>query len=292
MTSAPETTTALRRARWAGAFLLAAGVAAIGIFLATGPFSPGPVGAVIRAVPLVLAVVGIGWAVAAVLAAKRPLHRAVSALLAVGVCIALVALVLGSVLFSGLLGGLFILAVPAALIFVAAQPPDPGAPVPGIGSRLGIAAALGALVLAVVVLGFVHIAVWNPVAKVPGLDLAEIYRALEAAGETPMWAFPIAWAAFWSLAALGLPVLAVATRRMAWMSNRRIIVTGLLLVGGAAITLWMAGFNHGMSIADTFMTSGGDAAASGPLILALGTAAVIIAIFIAVPPRGAVVDRT
>lgn len=292
MTSAPDTTTTLRRARWAGAFLLAAGVAAIGTFLTTGPFSPGPAGAVISAVPLVLAAIGIGWAVAAALAPKRPRHRAVSALLAVGVCVALVVLVLGSVLFSGRLGGLFILAVPAALIFVAAQSADPGAPVPSIGSRLGIAAAFGALLFAVVMLGFAHVAVWNPLAKVPGLDLDDIYRALDDAGETPMWGFPIAWAVVWSLAAIGLPALAVATRRIAWMSNRRIVVASLLLVGGAALSLWMAGFNHGMSIADTFMTSGGDAAASGPLILALGTAAIIVAIFLAVPPRRAVVDRT
>ncbi|MBT2499186.1 hypothetical protein J7E25_08760 [Agromyces sp. ISL-38] len=47
-----------------------------------------------------------------------------------------------------------------------------------------------------------------------------------------------------------------------------------------------------MSIADTSMTSGGDAAASGPLRIALGTAAVIVAIFLAVPPRRAALDRS
>jgi hypothetical protein len=118
------------------------------------------------------------------------------------------------------------------------------------------------------------------------------YRALHAAGETPMWTFPIAWAVLWSITAIGLPVLAVATRRTAWMSNRRIVVAGLLLVGGAAVSLWVAGFNHGMSIADTFLTSGGDAAASGPLIMALGTAAVIVAIFLEAPTRRAAVDRS
>jgi hypothetical protein len=45
-----------------------------------------------------------------------------------------------------------------------------------------------------------------------------------------------------------------------------------------------------MSIADAFATSGGDAATSGPLIMALGTVAVVTAIFLAVPPRRVLAD--
>jgi hypothetical protein len=50
----------------------------------------------------------------------------------------------------------------------------------------------------------------------------------------------------------------------------------------------MAGFSMGMSLADTFATSGGDAAVTGPLIALAGQACVVAALFLAlVSPRRA-----
>lgn len=57
------------------------------------------------------------------------------------------------------------------------------------------------------------------------------------------------------------------------------------MVGLTAATHWMAGFNMGMSLADTFMTSGGDAAVSGPVIAIVGQTALIAALLVGLAPH-------
>ncbi|GAA1805440.1 hypothetical protein GCM10009749_11940 [Agromyces neolithicus] len=61
-------------------------------------------------------------------------------------------------------------------------------------------------------------------------------------------------------------------------------MAGLLVTGGTCVTSWLAGFSHGMSIADAFMTSGGDAAGSGAALIAIGVLSTLAAIFVALPP--------
>ncbi len=187
-------------------------------------------------------------------------------------------LVLAPVIAVALPGVLVLLAAPSATERGRFEPS-------GSGRRLAVSMPFTVLTLAVVAAGAAHIAVWNPLSKVPGLELGELYAALDAAGETPNWVFLIAWAAIWSIAAVALPVVAVATRGVPAATDRRIAIVGLLLVAVTAMTSWIAGFNHGMSIADAFMTSGGDAAPSGMLILVFGLAAAVMAAVVAVAPR-------
>ncbi len=133
--------------------------------------------------------------------------------------------------------------------------------------------------------GVLHISVWNPLAKVPGLSLDEIYSAMSAAGEAPLDAFFMVWAIFWAAMAVTLPILC-GIRGIAWFFTvRRIVVVALLMVGATASFHWLAGFNMGMSLADTFMTSGGDAAISGPAIAIAGQTALVAALLIGLTPH-------
>jgi hypothetical protein len=148
--------------------------------------------------------------------------------------------------------------------------------------RVARAAAFGALNLLVLAAGVLHILVWNPLARVPGLGLDEIYDRMQAVGEgTTSGAMVVIWAVFW-LAATVLYVAACGVPRIApILANRHIDVVGLLIIGGTCGFHWMAGFSMGMSLADTFATSGGDAAISGPVIALTGQACIVTALFVA-----------
>lgn len=124
-----------------------------------------------------------------------------------------------------------------------------------------VAAAIGAaLVAAVVAVGAIDLLIWNPIAKAPGLELSTIYSLMESRDGFRMGAtatFVAIWAAFWAGAAL-LTLLLAARRRAHAFTTRRIAIVMLGLVGGAVFFRFVAGFGIGMSIADTFGTSGGD----------------------------------
>ena len=108
---------------------------------------------------------------------------------------------------------------------------------------------------------------------------------MSTAGEAPLNAFIMVWAIFWGAAAMTLPTLS-STPGVAWLfTARRIVVAGLLVVGATASFHWLAGFNMGMSLADTFMTSGGDAAMSGPVIAIVDQTALVTALLIGLTPR-------
>lgn len=126
--------------------------------------------------------------------------------------------------------------------------------------RLTAAVAGVTLVVAVVVVGVSDLLVWNPLAKVPGLELSTVY-ALMASRDGFNFATNAAhvavWALFWTAPAL--LVLALAARRTATaFTPRRLAIVLLGLIGGAIFFRFFAGFGFGMSIADTFATSGGD----------------------------------
>ncbi len=62
--------------------------------------------------------------------------------------------------------------------------------------------ALG-LILATVIFDALHLMVWNPLAKVPGRSLDQIYAGLAAANEAQFVPpFLVGWIVFWSLPAL------------------------------------------------------------------------------------------
>jgi MFS family permease len=136
-----------------------------------------------------------------------------------------------------------------------------------------VAAGVGlAVVVLLVVIGAIDLLVWNPLAKVPGLDLSTIYSRMESE-DGFFFAYNAVlvavWAAVWVIAA-GI-TFAVGSRRPAsWFTPRRIAVVMLGIVGGAVFFRFFAGFGFGMSIADTFVTTGGDASLASAVLPYVG----------------------
>lgn len=165
--------------------------------------------------------------------------------------------------------------------------------------RLRVAASIvvPVVALATAALGLVHVFVWNPLAKLPGMTLPEIYAGLAAAGESPVGG-PRVWVLLTALlvtlggaAYVGFALLPV--RRWATLrTRRRLTALGLLLLGGTVTLVFLPGFSMGMGIADAFATSGGDAAASGGVLTLLGMlafAGTVVVSFVRVepgPPQG------
>src|SRR5690606_4216921 len=93
------------------------------------------------------------------------------------------------------------------------------------GSERGIgwaAAGVALVLLGTTAVGVLHVVVWNPIAKVPGLALDEIYTALAAAGETPSNVVLAVWAAGGIASAVAILVAASPIPRMrARFSTRR-----------------------------------------------------------------------
>ncbi|CAH0153767.1 hypothetical protein [Microbacterium sp. Bi121] len=129
----------------------------------------------------------------------------------------------------------------------------------------------------------VHILVINPLAAVPGTGLVEIYATMSDAGQM----FSIGWV----FAILGLGVvLAVAVAWVCIASKSPPVVAisaqlGLLVSGAPAY--FIASFGPGMSLADTYLISGGSHSPWHlPLYAISALAAVaVIAIAIVVPMR-------
>lgn len=202
--------------------------------------------------------------------------------------------ILAAVITLSVMPLFWLLAVPVAVaITIVAASGRPGHPRTTPGStlrRLAISVPFTVITLIIVSAGTLDIFVWNPQARLPGLSLDEIYASMAAAGETPLAGFVFVWAIAWAAAATTLPVLAGLTRRASFLTPRRIAVAGLLLVGTAASCHALAGFNMGMSLADTFATSLGDSASSGLVIAVAGQAALIFALLLGLVPRRHISD--
>lgn len=126
--------------------------------------------------------------------------------------------------------------------------------------RAPIAIAGLASVAVLLVLGALDTLIWNPLAKVPGRDLDAIYTAMIGAdGFDPVTAvtFVVLWGVVWFIAAVCVTVGALATRG-AWLTPRRLGILYLAIIGIALFLRLFSGFGIGMSIADTFATSGGE----------------------------------
>jgi len=141
-------------------------------------------------------------------------------------------------------------------------------------------------ILAALAGSLLHIYVWNPLERLPGMTLDEIYAGLAAAGELPTPVIPIAWVVLWCLAALALVVLAAlpAPRIRRLATARRIAAAGILGVALVAGGTWVVGFGMGMGMADAFMTTGGDAAMSGPILALIGLVYLVAALLIGLLP--------
>lgn len=143
--------------------------------------------------------------------------------------------------------------------------------------RRGLVVALGCsvLIVTVLVVGALDILVWNPLARLPGHTLAEIRAAMTAAGEYPGAAPVVSWCVLWGVVAVGFPPL-VARSRALWAQRlRTVVAVGALLVAGAVIGHWFAGFGMGMGMADTFAVSGANASPTGPLVGSIGQLALV-----------------
>lgn len=268
-----------RRARWAAAWLTSAAVLGVGLLLWAGFAQLAPLGRAVAVAALIALAVGVWCTIASVLVTFRGRPRAAN----LGVAIVVAAVILLPFVLLG--GGLLaLLALPVA-VAAAAITFTPSS-MPGerrvTGTLIAVASML--VTLAATAWGILQITVWNPQAKLPGMTIDEIYAGLAAAGETPSLVILLTWTVFWSLAAIALPVTVALAPRGAF-GTRRALVAGLLIAGGALTTQWLAGFSMGMSIADAFATSGGDASITGALMTILGQVLLVAALFVAfVPP--------
>lgn len=277
---------ARNRTRWAAAFLGSAVVLSIGLFLwgSYETWAIYPIGFGFETLAFLFGALGLFASVGALVVALDADGRRTARAFGIGALVLLgLLLSVMFVPFTGLLG------VPAALAALLVAVSGPKEPVPSsrmpARRRALLALPFTAIALLLIVAGVLHITVWNPVARVPGLTLTEIYSAMSAANETPVATIVIMWAACCGIAAVCLPVLSEIPQFASFTTARRIIVAGLLVVGLTAATHWMAGFNMGMSLADTFMTGGGDAAVSGPVIAIVGQTALIAALLVGLAPH-------
>lgn len=154
------------------------------------------------------------------------------------------------------------------------------------GPAFALAAFSAAGILGALAASVLHVYVWNPLAKLPGMTLDEIYAGLEAARELPSPVLPLGWIGMWGLVALALVVLAVlpSTRIRRLATARRIAGVGILGIALVAGGTWFLGFGMGMGIADAFMTTGHDAAASGQILSLIGVVFAIAAVLIGLLP--------
>lgn len=203
---------------------------------------------------------------------------------------AVVLTILVGLVLAGLLTAL--LAIRTAVGVGTVQPPNldgilAAGKLPTRG-RVAIAAIFSVANFAVLGVGAAHILVWNPLARVPGLPLDEIYAQMRAVGEgTGAGGFVAAWAAFWALLTVAYLLATSLPGSAPVLTGRRLVVVGLALIGATCAFHWFAGFNMGMSLADAFATGGGDAAWSGPLVAVVGQLALIAALFVGLAPRRA-----
>lgn len=272
------------RMRWAAMLLGSAAVLGLGLFLWGGyeMLEIAPLGLGIRVLAFFLATLGLFACLGTLVVAFDSDSRRTGLALAIEVVVVFV--LMAVVMVMPLLG---VLAVPVSLaaiiVAVSCRRKPPSSRQLSERSRVLVALPFPVLALLIVAAGVLHISVWNPLAKLPGQSLDEIYSAMSAADEAPLNVFLMVWAIFWGTVAVTLPILC-GIRRIAWFfTARQIVVVGLLLVGAIASFHGFAGFNMGMSLADTFMTSGGDAAISGPAIA--GQMALVAALLIGLAPH-------
>jgi len=280
LTGEPRGAAPRRLSRRGVAVLAAAGVVFAALWL-TGGRSPE---AAMRLAPALTAGVGAARLVLEVLAGCGAV---LAAMYFVGAAV-VARRVLARIAFGSVAVGL-------AMLLVATAVPEAAAAALGLvaaGTATGLAAAWGsvplvlaprsarlrrrapialggvAAVASLLALGAVDTLVWNPAAKVPGVAIGEIYDEMIAAdGFSPAFAVAhvAAWAAIWLLASLFVAVFALSPAG-AWLTPRRLGILFLTIVGAALFFRLFAGFSIGMSLADTFATSGAD---ESPLSLVL-----------------------
>ena len=134
------------------------------------------------------------------------------------------------------------------------------------------------VVAAYAALGALQILVLNPLAAAPGLSLDEIQLALGAAGES---ASPVPVIVFVGLGLLLAGAVGAYSIAAPKASAVRVTALMLLIIAFGAPAYFAASFSMGMSLADTFLISGGDH--SHWSILLYATSATALACALALP---------
>jgi|GEM_PF-3489584 len=151
---------------------------------------------------------------------------------------------------------------------------------PSRPDRVAIAVAILATAeLAVVALGALHLLVWNPLAAVPELSLAQIYGILvERYGVID--GGPFVWAFGATLATVAGSIVAIQGSRRGVVTTHDVVTVGLLLIHATTFFLWWAGFALGLNLADAFATVGGDVSSVGSLLALVGASCLSAAILL------------
>ncbi|QYH36671.1 hypothetical protein [Salinibacterium sp. M195] len=298
-------TLAARRARWALAAFISAGVLGVGLLIWGGYGLPGTTTALsaqlLAAAASLLKIAAIAFVVIGMLATVRaiitqrvasshagtatsrktllrPTSVTVWVLIAAAVTIGLL-MVVPVAIFA-----IAALATPVVLTIVISGRGRLGSVPIRARTRVLIGVATVIATAATVGLGTLHIVVWNPLAAVPGLSLDDIYAQMAAAGESPFPYLIWVWGAFWLLAALAFGIACVTPKLSRTISVQALAASALAIPGLALSFHAFAGFNMGMSMADTFEIYGGDAALSGPALAMAGQLCLVAAVWLALLP--------
>lgn len=138
---------------------------------------------------------------------------------------------------------------------------------------------LAAAEVVVIILGLLHLLVWNPSATVPELSLAQIYGILvERFGVID--GGPFIWALGATLATAGGAIVAVQGARRGFVTAHAVVTVGLVLIHVTTFFLWWAGFALGLNLADAFAATGGDVSSVGSLLALVGASCLAAAILL------------
>ena len=309
---APEVTgitlhaVAARRARWAVAAFISAGILGTGLFFwggygvqsattSLGTTLLGAAGFTLKLASIIFVVLGVLAAVRALVTQRAGSRRSDSAAgrtsglrpssLVLWLMIAAMLTIGALMIMPFVVFAVAALSTPVVLSIAAGSRPVRERVPVRMATRLTIGIATVVVTLATVAVGTLHIVVWNPMAAVRGLSLDAIYAQMAAAGESPSAIIIGLWAAFWTCTALVFGVVCLIPRIGARMSARALATSGLIVVGLTLSFHWFAGFNMGMSLADTFAISGGDAATSGPALSIVGQLCLVAIVWLALLPQ-------
>lgn len=132
------------------------------------------------------------------------------------------------------------------------------------------------VIAAYAITGVLQILVWNPLAAVPGATLGQIRTNMTLAHEPLVADGVVIWAAIGMVLAAVVLVVTIV-RHMSAVGP--VVAAYLVLLVFAAPGHFFVAFGPGMSIADTFMISGGDHAPWG-VVLYLVSAAALLALIV------------
>lgn len=135
---------------------------------------------------------------------------------------------------AGLLAGGWMLAGTLRIPYdrpAAPRPARRAGPIPA-STRWGLGAGFTLATLAAVTVGVLHIAVWNPLAKVPGATLDGIYAAMHVGDEVTVRVWMILWGVLAVGASIVYPVVCVLSNHWPALTRRHLVVSGLGLLGG------------------------------------------------------------